>query len=163
MPHWFNNQRVARSISIDPILIILDNDVIGIVCCVVFSAASHDPTTAPIGQTPVLQLRFHSGDLELHFCTPVCTKLIMVESNHMWLTYFTRKSFLKILKDIGNEGSNCIRMEASIVEVEGLDVKSCGYHWVFNEDLQEFNLRTMQAEIHLLGTTSFLAIEDEAQ
>jgi hypothetical protein len=140
IPHWFTNQRVARSISIDPVLIILDDNVIGTVCCEVFSAVSHDPTTATSGQTPVLQLRFHSGDLELQFCTPVCTKLIMVESNHMWLTYFTKKSFFKILKDIGNEVGNCIRMEASIVEGEGLEVKSCGYRLVFNEDLEEFNI-----------------------
>ncbi|GAU41313.1 hypothetical protein TSUD_93930 [Trifolium subterraneum] len=150
IPSWFNNQRVARSISLNPFLIMLENNIIGMVCCVVFSAEPHDSTTTTNGQKPVLHLRFHKGDLVLHFRIPVNSNIIMVKSNHLWLTYFTRESFFDILKDIGNEFGNCIRMEASIVDVEGLDVevKSCGYHWLFKQNLQEFNLITTQPEIH---------------
>nr|AHG28999.1 NBS-LRR protein [Cicer arietinum] len=145
VPSWFDNQRVGRSIRINPFFIMVDNDVIGIVCCVVFSAASHDPTT--FGQKPVLLLCFHKSDLKLHFSITVNTKLIMVQSNHMWLTYFTRESFFDILKGIGNEVGDCIRMEASIVDAEGLDVevKSCGYRWVFKQD-PLINLITIQPE-----------------
>lgn len=46
IPSWFGDQNVATSISINPSPIIHDNNVIGIVCCVLFSAAPHgEPTT----------------------------------------------------------------------------------------------------------------------
>ncbi|CAJ2637840.1 unnamed protein product [Trifolium pratense] len=149
IPIWFNNQKVGRSIRINTTLFIHDNNFIAIVCCVVFSVTPHDPITTTNGQKPVLHLKFSRGeDRELHFPIQVCINLIMVKSNHMWVTYFTRKSFFDILKDIGYEVGSCIRMEASIVDAKGLDVKSCGYRRVFKQDLQEFNLTTMQAEIH---------------
>lgn len=140
IPSWFDNKNAARSISIDPFLFMLDDNIIGIVCCVVFSAVPHDRTTRTNGQKPVIHLRFHKHDRERHFSIPVNTNIIMVNSKHLWLTYFTRESFFDILKDTDNV-CNRIRMEASIVHVEGFDVEvSCGYHWLYEQNLQELNL-----------------------
>jgi len=147
MPIWFNKQREDGSISINPSCLMRDSNVIGIACCVVFSAAPHGLISTTNGQKPVLYLNFHRGDdFELHFSILVNTNPNI--SSHMWLTYFTRESFFDILKDIGNRDDNCISMEAFIVDGEGLDVKSYGYCWLFKQDLQNFNLITIQAETH---------------
>ncbi|XP_058730516.1 disease resistance protein RUN1-like [Vicia villosa] len=132
IPKLFNNQKAGESISIDPSCIIDDNNAIGIVCCVVFSVASHDPTATTNEQKLVLLLRFHRDEQERHFNIPVNTNLVIVQSSHLWLTYFTKELFFHILEDIGHKVGDEFRMEASLVDIKGLDVevKSCGYCWV---------------------------------
>ncbi|PNY12037.1 TIR-NBS-LRR resistance protein [Trifolium pratense] len=135
MPSWFNDQKMATSIRIDPSLIIHNNNVIGIVCCVLFSTGPNDEPSRTKERKAVLHLSFQRGDFVDHYRIQVHTNLIMVRSTHMWLTYFTRESFSNILRDIGNEAADEIRMEVSIVEGEDLnvEVKNCGYLWIFSD------------------------------
>ncbi|XP_058730509.1 disease resistance protein RUN1-like isoform X2 [Vicia villosa] len=127
----FNNQKVGRSVTINPYHIMEDSNVIGVVCCVVFSVARREPTTTANGQKPVLYLSFRRDDKKVHFSILLDTTLVMDQSSHMWLTYFTKESFFNILKDIDNKDGNSMRIEAFIVD-KGLGVKvnRCGYCWV---------------------------------
>ncbi|CAI8617534.1 unnamed protein product [Vicia faba] len=62
-----------------------------------------------------------------------------------------------------------IKMEASTTNGQGLllEVKSCGYRWVFKQDQQSFgshnNDELQKEESHKLGPATVLAIKEEAR
>ncbi|RHN61937.1 putative TIR domain, winged helix-turn-helix DNA-binding domain-containing protein [Medicago truncatula] len=166
MPRWFNNQNMESSISIDisPIMH-HDSDVIAFACCVVFSAAPYPSTNMKTNyRKPVIHLCFSSGDLEVFLGIPAHTNLNMLKSNHIWLAYFTRESFIDLMSDIDSTLGD-IRMEVLIVDGEGLDVevKNCGYRWVYKHDLQHLNFTMMHCKSSLAQNCDILGIEDEAQ
>ncbi|CAK8577204.1 unnamed protein product [Lathyrus sativus] len=130
VPSLFNYQKVGKSVKINPSHIMEDNNVIGIVCCVVFSVVRHEPTTTANGQKTVLNLSFCRDDKKVHFSILLDTTLVMDQSSHMWLTRFTKESFFTILKDIDNKDGNSMRIKADIDDKGlGVEVESCRYFW----------------------------------
>jgi len=158
IPSWFKNQSKGDSIRIDPSPIIHDNNnnIIGFVCCAVFSIAPHHPSR----YLSYITLEF----VEIHGkrnCTtsiPVILieSLFTVESNHIWLAYFPLESFWNVRNET-------MRVAASTSDGLVIKVKNFGYHWVYKHDLQELNLTMMNHRNTLAGKRKSLAIEDEAQ
>ncbi|GAU40524.1 hypothetical protein TSUD_92960 [Trifolium subterraneum] len=169
IPNWFNNPSVSGSIPIElsPFVHDSDDDIIGIACCAVFSIAPIDPamTIYANANRYDMELSFSNkttcnGWYELFSCIPVILErdLISVKSDHMWLTHFTRDSFFDILKRIDVTLNH---LDDFCMKVVSMDVKvqSCGYRWVYKQDLQ---LKHGCGNF-LDRKCKFLAIEDEAQ
>ncbi|XP_058730507.1 disease resistance protein RUN1-like [Vicia villosa] len=158
IPSWVSNQSIGNSIPVSPVMQDNCNNIVGILCCVVFSLAPHYPTMTSSSQwRPLIVL---CAPLSHDVWLPVIVDgdLITVKSNHIWLVYIPRECSYDVpllynlfqVLTISNEG----------VDVE---VKKCGYRWVYEQDLQEFNLTTMHPGNMLALKRKFLAIEDEAQ
>lgn len=170
MPIWFNNRSVGDSIrmNISQIMHDSDDNLIGIACCAVFSVAPVDPTTRCL---PQLGLKFCNSNFpwSRSLDVPVILEkyLVEVKSDHMWLLYIPLKLFLATLKLISRTLPHVddIYMKAYSAKGRGLDldVKNCGYRWVYKQDLQEFNLTMMHPRNPLARKRKFLAIEDEAK
>jgi len=153
MPSWFNNQSKGSLIRVDssPIMHDINNNIIGCVCCVVFSM---NPTMIRSSSWEVnLVLKFSDGTWQNFFPVNHDGKLITVKSNHIWLTYYPLKSFSGLLNEI---------LYVDINNKNNKDCLCCGYRWVYKEDLQEFNFANMNHINTLAGKSKFLAIEDEA-
>jgi hypothetical protein len=170
-----NSWKMGRSISIDPSPTVYDDNIIGIACCAVFSVQPFDPTKTRYEWGPVVRLGFKSsnGANSDYVVIPVTLyrHLVTVKSNHMWLIYFDRELFFSFLRSIDNTlwELDHIVMEASVTNGQGLhlEVKNCGYSWVFKQDQQPFeslNKDVLQNEETLvLQSTTHMVIEDEAQ
>jgi len=158
IPSWFRHQSKGDWIRIDrsPIMHDNNNNIIGCVCCVVFSMAP--------------QFRSRKYPMRLIFTADICSQkltksgtiipvnlygnLNTVKSNHIWLTYFPLESSW----DVSNQ---TLYVEMERGEDLGIEVKNCGYHWVYKEDLQEFNLTMMNHRNSLAGKRKSLTIEDQ--
>ncbi|RHN61931.1 putative TIR domain, winged helix-turn-helix DNA-binding domain-containing protein [Medicago truncatula] len=174
IPKWFNNRRMGRSISIDPSPIVYDDNIIGIACCAVFSVELFDPTKTRYEWGPIIRLGFKSSNAanSNYVVIPVTLyrHLITVKSNHMWLIYFDRELFFSFLRSIDNTlwELDHIKMEASVMNGQGLhlEVKNCGFRWVFKQDQQPFDSPNNDVpgkeESHEFRPVLW-AIEDEAQ
>jgi len=83
--------------------------------------------------------------------------LITRKSCHLWLIYLPRESYHKLagIKRVAGMflGNKC----------SGMEVKSCGYHWVCKQDLQEFNFTKMNHKNSFAQKFNILGIEDETQ
>jgi hypothetical protein len=82
--------------------------------------------------------------------------LITVKTNHIWLTYFPRKLSWYVPDFQGT-------MDVKFDYCHGLamEVKNCGYGWLHKQDLQEYNLTTMDPVDSLALKFKSLTIEDE--
>jgi hypothetical protein len=150
IPSWFNNQNKGDSIRIDssPIMHDKNNNIIGCVCCVVFSMAPRHPTmirSSLSRELAYMGLRFTDihGQERVRCQTEIPVilneSLIMIKSNHIWLTYFPLKSAWDVLNEtLYVETENC--------EDLGIEVKNCGYRWVYKEDLQESKLNKDESQ-----------------
>lgn len=152
IPKWFNNRRMGgRSISIDPSPIVYDDNIIGIACCVVFSVEPFDLPTTGYDWGPVIQLGFKSSNAADSRCVVIPVTLyrylIRVKSNHMWLIYFDQELFFSFLRSIDNTvwDLDHIKMEVSVKNGQGLllEVKHCGYRWVFKQNPHPIDLTMM--------------------
>ncbi|KEH27177.1 putative winged helix-turn-helix DNA-binding domain, toll-like receptor [Medicago truncatula] len=130
IPSWINNQSVGYSIQIDesPIMHDNNNNIIGFVCCAVFTMA---PRRRRVPSSTIMELVLPKNSY-MNFwriSVPVILDggLITTKSSHLWIIYFPRDSY--------NEFG---RIYFDIFEREGLGmkVKSCGYRWVCKQDLQ---------------------------
>jgi len=157
IPSWINNKSTDSSIQIDesPIMHDNNNNIIGFVCCVVFSLAPQDSTM--MGLYPAwVNIR---GIINLQIPVMIKGSLITTKSSHLWMIYLPRESYDKFEK---------IQFKIIGGESLGMEVKSCGYRWVCKQDLQEFNFtmmnhEMMNHEISLARNRKILAIEDETQ
>jgi hypothetical protein len=174
IPNWFNNQSVSGSIPIELSPFVHDNDdnIIGIACCAVFSIAPIDPAMTIYANANIydIELSFSNkitcnGWCELFSCIPVILErdLITVKSDHMWLIHFTRDSFFDILKHIdltlNHLDDFCMKVVGTNCNGLHVKVQSCGYHWVYKQDLQLKH----DCGNSLDRNCKFLAIEDAAQ
>nr|WIL60000.1 nodulation protein [Melilotus officinalis] len=157
IPSWFNNQSKGRSIRIDSSPIMHDNNsnIIGCVSCVVFSMEPPWRRPADMGLS-FTDIHGHvRGKRYTTFPTKFNERLITVKSNHIWLTYFPLESSWDVLNE--TLFVDIFDFEDSVVKV-----KSCGYHWIYKEDLQELNLTMMNHRNTMGGKCKSLAIEYEA-
>ncbi|KAK2361151.1 disease resistance protein RUN1 [Trifolium repens] len=98
IPSWFNNQSEGDRILIDNSSIKYDikNDIIGFVCCSVFSMEPIDPISTPMVCSISTKLNLNGKVNKLvskdrgNYLS-VFGDLITVKTNHIWLTYFPRK------------------------------------------------------------------------
>jgi len=162
IPRWLNNQCVGKSIRIDLSPILHDSNFIGLACCVVFSVTFDDPTMTTKKLGPGMSLYFYCHTAKLQFMCPVIFygDLITLESNHTWLIYVPRDSLShrnKAFKDVDH-----ITMTTCLEDGEGLhvDVNTCGYRYVFKQDLEQFNSAVMHHRNPYAQKRKFLAIED---
>jgi len=78
--------------------------------------------------------------------------LITTKSSHLWLVYFPGESY-------DTFGTICVDIIGG--EYLGMEVKSCGYHWICKQDLQEFNKMMMNHEKSSARKRKIFEIEDE--
>nr|WIL59999.1 nodulation protein [Melilotus officinalis] len=153
IPNWFNNQSVGSSIHVFPFTRDNGNNIIGFLCCAVFSMTPHYPTMTRSSQwRPKAQMTLYAPLSHIAFLPVIVdVDLITVKSNHIWLIYFPWESSFDVLNEV-------FHVEIDGRSGLGMEVKNCGYRWVYKHDLQEFNL-TMTHPGNLLALKrKFLAI-----
>ncbi|CAJ1978733.1 unnamed protein product [Sphenostylis stenocarpa] len=177
IPRWFNNEHVSidNSIIIDASSVAQDNYWIGVVCCVIFQIRKMtSPTTAPL-----------SGDT---IPVDVRRDLLMDESDHMWLFYFSRQAFIKGCNGRGIPNIDGLKMKIKIRDMEDsrdlcvewgneeenffpefwqmdkkvfpVEVKKYGYRWVSEQDLKLSNATMMYGGNLTTRKRKFLAMEE---
>ncbi|MED6157063.1 hypothetical protein PIB30_019899 [Stylosanthes scabra] len=144
IPRWFNNQNTGSLMKLDPSPIVDDNNWIGIACCVTFVV--HQAPTQLLEETilsDLIHFGFRSRFRGSYFSVPIDLKKdsITNELDHMWLIFFSREDFIdghvSFLKG-GASDLDGIELATTTHHPE-VEVKSCGYHWLFKEDLEQFN------------------------
>jgi hypothetical protein len=163
IPSWINNQRMGSSILIDfcPAMQDNNNNIIGFVCCAVFTIA---PYPEWFSESDTIQLFFRPialNEVLPSMDSPLTLDrdLLTTKSSHLWIIYFPRQFY----RDIGKIHFHIFE-DGKFIWGEGLctKVKSCGYHWVCKQELQEFNLM-MNHEKSVAQKCKIMAIEDETQ
>ncbi|XP_050895353.1 disease resistance protein RUN1 isoform X2 [Lathyrus oleraceus] len=143
IPSLFNNQSVGSSIPVSPVTRYKGHNIVGFLCCAVFSLAHCYPTTT----RSWAMLELYALNNVVFLPVNLDGNLITVTSNHIWLIYFPWKSSYDDLYAPFHVKTKC---------VGGLDVevKKCGYRWVYKQDLQELNSKMMHKH-------KFLEFEDD--
>ncbi|XP_058730480.1 disease resistance protein Roq1-like [Vicia villosa] len=151
IPKWFNKQNVGNSISIDPSRIMHDKNQIGVACCLTFVA--HDNPTNLGEKWPLrFGLGFHSKQhgRGIYSIIPIRLEkdLVTVDLDHLLLIFFSRESFIGMISYITEElhdDISGIKLTALVKQPLGLhlEVKNCGYRWIFKEDLEQLNPEMM--------------------
>ncbi|MED6170034.1 hypothetical protein PIB30_026747 [Stylosanthes scabra] len=167
IPTWFNKQNMGSSMRLDPFPNMDENNWIGIACCVTFVV--HDAPTQLL--EPRRKGLFGCGFLSKPGCSgifsvvPIRFKkdLITTEVDHMLLIFFSREDFINhyimILKEASHVDSFELATTSDYPE-EVVEVKSCGYRWVFKQDLEQFNPTMMYTANSSTQKHKFLAVED---
>lgn len=148
IPKWFTKQSVGSSISIDPSSIMHDKNLIGIACCLTFVA--HDnPTNLSEKLSPYIAFGFKCTQGGIYPIIPIrlAKDLVTVDLDHLLLIFFSREEFIDLVSD-GTEGwddISGIELSATVSQPFGLhlEVKNCGYRWIFKEDLEQLNPQKM--------------------
>ncbi|MED6114926.1 hypothetical protein PIB30_085247 [Stylosanthes scabra] len=172
IPRWFSKQNTGDSVRLDPSPILDDNNWIGIACCVTFVV--HDTPTQfleEIYSPSLVSCGFRRNGYGGIFCeVPIRFKkdYITTELDHMLLMFFSREVFIDhYIRDL-NGGESDLRVIGLVLATmmsdypEVVKVKSCGYRWVFQEDLEQFN-PTMMSTANSSAQNQkhkFLAIQD---
>ncbi|XP_057752791.1 disease resistance protein RUN1-like isoform X1 [Arachis stenosperma] len=166
IPRWFNKQNTGNSMKVDPSPIVNDNNWIGIACCVAFVV--HD---APTEYPPIL---FGCGfrrnpDKAVCSVAPIRLKKdwITTELDHMLLMFLSREvfinNFVSVLKEGVSDLDGIELVALTRYPEEVVEVKSCGYRWVFKEDLEHLNPEKMYSANSLAHNRKhkFLKIQDD--
>ncbi|XP_061368862.1 disease resistance protein RUN1-like isoform X2 [Gastrolobium bilobum] len=172
IPRWFNNQNVGSSISIDPSFVVHDENWIGVACCAAF-VAHDDPIylsdRIPPDYDPTLRLGFQNkwGGIYPHIPIHFEKDLVTVESDHLLLHFFTRQEFIdSYVNYLTNRSDDLdgIKLATSIEQPQGLhlEVKSCGYRWVFEADLEQLNTRMMHGRNSSVRKSKFLTMDSSS-
>ncbi|XP_052114680.1 disease resistance protein RUN1 isoform X2 [Arachis duranensis] len=173
IPRWFSKQKTGSLIRLDPSPIVDDNNWIGIAACVTFVV--HDTPTQLLEEAiypPDLIgcrfLRNGYGDIYSQVRIRLKKDLITTELDHMLLIFVSREASINEYTSNAKEGTSdlhgIILHAASNYPEEVVEVKSCGYRWVFKEDLEQFNptmMYTANSSAHHNQKHKFLAIQDE--
>ncbi|RDX73276.1 TMV resistance protein N, partial [Mucuna pruriens] len=148
IPRWFNNRSVDTTISLDPSRIMHDNNNwIGIACSVVF-VIYDDPTSSNRKLKPSIRIGFRRRSKSSSLRIPILLDrdLVTVGLHHLWLLYLSKEelfSYFKIEKML-DLYSTIMQTEVGNPEGSKLEVCSCGYEWVFKEDLDNLNPTRMR-------------------
>ncbi|CAK8576913.1 unnamed protein product [Lathyrus sativus] len=150
IPSWFNNQSVGNLIPVSPFMQDKGNNVVGILFCTVFSLDPYPPTVFPLDPYPPTIIITSPEWVHITLHAPFRTskylpvipdrELFTVKLNHIWLIYFPWEPSY-------NDPDKGFLVDGSLHVV----VKKCGYRWVYEQDLQEFNSTTMLAQAQVLG------------
>ncbi|XP_057749886.1 disease resistance protein RUN1-like isoform X2 [Arachis stenosperma] len=148
IPRWFSKQNTGDSVSLDPSPIVDDNNWIGIAACVTFVV--HDTPTQLLEEAifppALIGWSFRrKGYRNIYPHVPIRLKndLITAELDHMLLIFLFREAFIDRYTSNAKEGTSDLHgitlHTISGFPEEVVEVKSCGYRWVFKEDLEHFN------------------------
>ncbi|CAK8577205.1 unnamed protein product [Lathyrus sativus] len=158
IPAWFKDQSVGSSIRVSPFMQDKGNNVVGFLCCTVFSLVPYPPKVTRFPEwIESVHMKLHAPLRTTTYLPIIANEdVVTVKSNHIWLIYFPWKSSSRAVYD---------HFRVGIVRNRSLDVevKKCGYRWVYEQDLQEFNSTTIHPEKMLALKRKFWEIEDEAQ
>ncbi|XLR13536.1 hypothetical protein S83_041474 [Arachis hypogaea] len=169
IPRWFSKQNTGDSVSLDPSPIVDDNNWIGIACCVTFVV--HDTPTQLLEEAiyppALISCGFRrKGYGGIYRYVPIRLKkdLITTELDHMLLIFVSREAFINENTSNAKEGTSDLRgiVLDSMGNYPEVEVKRCGYRWVFKEDLEQFNPTMMFSANSSAQSPNhkFLAIED---
>uniref|UniRef100_A0A0R0HF10 Uncharacterized protein n=1 Tax=Glycine max TaxID=3847 RepID=A0A0R0HF10_SOYBN len=157
IPRWFSKQNEGDSISMDPSPVMDNPNWIGVACCALL-VALHDPSN--IGNR-WRNLPFDFGSMGFSFqnkqvlnktsrALPIHLQndLVTGELDHLLILFASREGFLLFPSEDETDmhGLDTRGFTTSIYDhPKGLrmQVKSCGYRWVFKEDLQQLNPNMM--------------------
>ncbi|CAK8577201.1 unnamed protein product [Lathyrus sativus] len=132
IPSWFNNQSVGSSLPVSPVMQDNGHNITGFLYCVVFSIAPHYPIVTGSSQW-IPQMILYAPLSHIAFLPVIAYEdLITIKSNHIWLIYFPWESSFGAVYD----GFHVETHRDGGLDIE---VKKCGYRWVYKQDLQEFN------------------------
>ncbi|XP_072082477.1 disease resistance protein RUN1 isoform X3 [Arachis hypogaea] len=171
IPRWFSKQKTGDSVSLDPSPIVDDNNWIGIAVCVTF-VVHHTPTQLleeAIYPPALIACGFRrKGYRGSYPHVPIRLKndLITAELDHMLLIFVSREDFLDENTRIAKEGTSDLHgitlHTISDYPEEVVELKRCGYRWVFKEDLEQFNPTMMFSANSSAQSPNhkFLAIQD---
>ncbi|XLR13537.1 hypothetical protein S83_041475 [Arachis hypogaea] len=145
IPSWFSEQNTGDSVILDPSLIVGDNNWIGIACCVTFVV--HDTPTQLLEEAvypPALiswGFRRKGYDGGIYPQVPIRLKndLITTELDHMFLIFLSREAFIDEFPEEGPSDYGIVLASRSDYPEELVELKRCGYRWVFKEDVEQFN------------------------
>ncbi|KAL5131084.1 TMV resistance protein N [Glycine soja] len=154
IPRWFSKQNEGDSISMDPSPVMEDPNWIGVACCALL-VAHHDPSNIGNRWTDHFEsigysfqnkqvLNITSQLLPIH----LQNDLVTGELDHLLILFASREEFLLFPSEHKTDmhGLDTRGFTTSIYDhPKGLrmQVKSCGYRWVFKEDLQQLNPNMM--------------------
>jgi len=128
IPVWCNKQNVGSSIIMHPLPFRDDENWIGVACCFTF-VAHDDPTSLGERGSPATGL-FECLFGGFLFPIPIYFRkdLITIGLEHLCLRFFTRGSFWF------DNGTNT-EFRARVYNPPGLhiEVKNCGYRWIFKD------------------------------
>ncbi|MED6181376.1 hypothetical protein PIB30_018883 [Stylosanthes scabra] len=165
IPRWFDKQNTGDSVELDPSPIMDDNNWIGIALCATFVV--HNDLLVEAKFVDIIGYGFrHRSGRNLYSNVPIRLNqdLITSELDHILLIFFSREEFINTYVSFINKGEfDLDGIELSINSIIYSEVKSCGYRWVFKEDLEQFN-QTMMYSANSSAQNQkqrFLAIEDE--
>ncbi|XLT49544.1 hypothetical protein HN873_042148 [Arachis hypogaea] len=169
IPRWFSKQNTGDSVSLDPSPIVDDNNWIGIACCVTFVV--HDTPTQLLEEAiyppALISCGFRrKGYGGIYRYVPIRLKkdLITTELDHMLLIFVSREAFINENTSNAKEGTSDLRgiVLDSMGNYPEVEVKRCGYRWVFKQDLEQFNPTMMFSANSSAQSPNhkFLAIED---
>lgn len=157
IPRWFSKQNEGDSISMDPSPVMDNPNWIGVACCALL-VALHDPSN--IGNR-WRNLPFDFGSMGFSFqnkqvlnktsrALPIHLQndLVTGELDNLLILFASREGFLLFPSEDETDmhGLDTRGFTTSIYDhPKGLrmQVKSCGYRWVFKEDLQQLNPNMM--------------------
>ncbi|XP_057450973.1 disease resistance protein Roq1-like isoform X2 [Lotus japonicus] len=155
IPRWFNKQSAGSSMSMDLIPHMHDENCIGIACCAALVAhveptnlgctrKNHDGPTFILGEGSFCFIfEMKKGNFVYFMPMLIVKDLFTVESNHLVLLFFSREAFIsrKSFTPAGTHDFDSVKLICSTHKPQGLhmEVKSCGYHWLFKEDLVKLN------------------------
>ncbi|XP_025642447.2 disease resistance protein RUN1 isoform X2 [Arachis hypogaea] len=167
IPRWFSKQNTGNSMRLDPSPIVDDNNWIGIAACATFVA--HHASTQFVGRETgsLLRYRFRGNPLGPIGCpVPIQFKqdLITTELDHMLLMFLSHQYIVKRGSKEGAYYLDGIELAIESNYPEVVEVKSCGYRWVFKQDVQHFNptmMYTANSSSHHNQNHNVLAIQDD--
>ncbi|CAJ2634072.1 unnamed protein product [Trifolium pratense] len=147
IPMWFNKQNVGSSISMGPLPNMDDKNFIGVACCITF-VAHDDQTSLGYEMSPsmigfgikVKERVWYCSNIDIHHGKD----LVTVDLQHLCQIFITRETFIDGTNHITEGLHDIIELEVFVYRPRGshglhLEVKNCGYRWIYQEDLDQLN------------------------
>ncbi|RDX73270.1 TMV resistance protein N, partial [Mucuna pruriens] len=155
IPRWFSKQNVGSSISMDVSAIREDPNWTGVAICAIL-VAHHVPTNlgdrrglydyGSIGY--ILQNKQVLDKEYIRLPIHLMNDQVTGELDHLLIVFHSREPFIRFQSAYVNEMHDLDEWEFTTAIHDlpkglHLEVKNCGYRWVFKEDLQQLNPNTM--------------------
>lgn len=152
IPRWFIKKNVGSSISMDLSRVIEDLYCRGVACCAIFVAHDDPNNNFDNWRGPpydYIESGFENltNMCSLTFPVPILFKraLVTVGFDHLLIMFFSRE-LLTDLARVRSNGLDIVKFVANsgpYYEGLRLEVKSCGYHFLFEDHLQQFKSNMM--------------------
>ena len=133
----------------DSSAIMHDNNWIDVASCVAFSIHD-DPTNLGNESEPwswYCCFEWETAGFSIPIPVLLRKDLVTVESDHLWLLYYNKEKFTRILKGFEHKPDGTLNFWTCIDHRQGLhiEVKRCGFRWVFTQDLEQLNATMMRS------------------